>query len=144
MKGKWQLVMAASAVLLVSCARADEDVDTTAGDTAAFAPTTVPAPADTAAARTVHVVLNEWRVAPSETTIPAGRVQFHVMNEGQYQHALEVERGTDHWETAPIAVGGTGTVTVDLTPGTYTLYCPVVDSQGNHRQRGMQTTVTVN
>jgi plastocyanin len=129
-----------------ACTPADDTADTMA-DTGAFAaPPASPAtaPTDTGqAARTVHVVLNEWRVSPSETTLAAGPVTFHVMNEGQNQHGLEVQRGSDEWETGNIPAGGTGTVTVNLTPGTYTLYCPIVDSHGNHRQMGMQATVTV-
>jgi len=128
-----------------ACTPADDTADTMA-DTGAFAapPAPAAAPTDTGqAARTVHVVLNEWRVSPSETTLAAGPVTFHVMNEGQNQHGLEVQRGSDEWETGNIPAGGTGTVTVSLTPGTYTLYCPIVDSHGNHRQMGMQATITV-
>lgn len=133
--------------MATACTPADETADTMA-DTGAFAaPPASPTPAaatDTGqAARTVHVVLNEWRVSPSETTLAPGPVTFHVMNEGQNQHGLEVQRGSDEWQSGNIPAGGTGTVTVNLTPGAYTLYCPIVDSHGNHRQMGMQATVTV-
>lgn len=138
------LALALPAVMLTACTPAEEPADM--ADTGALSapPATATMPMDTAqAARTVHVVLNEWRVSPSETTLSAGPVMFHVMNEGQYQHALEIQRGSDEWQTGNIPAGGTGTVTVNLTPGTYTLYCPVADSHGNHRQMGMQTTITV-
>jgi plastocyanin len=138
------LVLALPAVMLTACTPAEERADM--ADTGALAapPPTATMPTDTGqAARTVHVVLNEWRVSPSETTLAAGPVMFHVMNEGQYQHALEIQRGSDEWQTGNIPAGGTGTVTVNLTPGSYTLYCPVADSHGNHRQMGMQTTITV-
>lgn len=131
--------------MATACTPADDTADTMA-DTGAFAAPPAPAavPADTGqAARTVHVVLNEWRVSPSETTLAAGPVTFHVMNEGQNQHGLEVQRGSGEWQSGNIPAGGTGTVTVNLTPGTYTLYCPIVDSRGNHRQMGMQATITV-
>lgn len=134
--------------MATACTPADDTADTMADTGALAAPPASPAPAaaptDTGqAARTVHVVLNEWRVSPSETTLAPGPVTFHVMNEGQNQHALEVQRGSDEWATGNIPAGGTGTVTVNLTPGTYTLYCPIVDSRGNHRQMGMQATITV-
>lgn len=139
----------AGVLFLFACAPADDDAtDTTAIDTAPTtlspapgAPTTGTEPA--AGTRTVHVVLAEWTVAPSQRTFPAGTVLFHVMNEGQNTHSLEIERGSDEWMTQPIPPGGTGTVTINTTPGTYTLYCPIVDAQGNHRSRGMQTTITV-
>ena len=129
--------------MATACTQADDTADTMA-DTGAFAAPPAPAAADTGqAARTVHVVLNEWRVSPSETTLAPGAVTFHVMNEGQNQHALEVQRGSDEWQSGNSPAGGTGTVTVNLTAGTYTLYCPIVDSRGNHRQMGMQATITV-
>lgn len=137
------LTLALPAVMLTACTPAEE---TDMADTGALAapPATATMPTDTGqAARTVHVVLNEWRVSPSQTTLAAGPVMFHVMNEGQYQHGLEVQRGTDEWQTGNIPAGGTGTVTVNLMPGTYTLYCPIADSHGNHRQMGMQATITV-
>ncbi|CAN5337055.1 hypothetical protein BH23GEM2_BH23GEM2_06560 [soil metagenome] len=137
------LTLALPAVMLTACTPAEE---TDMADTGALAapPATATMPTDTGqATRTVHVVLNEWRVSPSQTTLAAGPVMFHVMNEGQYQHGLEVQRGTDEWQTDNIPAGGTGTVTVNLMPGTYTLYCPIADSHGNHRQMGMQATITV-
>lgn len=139
------LALVLPAVMATACTPAEETADTMA-DTGVLAtpPATTTAPADTGQpARTVHVVLNEWRVSPSETTLAPGPVLFHVMNEGQYQHALEVQRDSDEWQTGNIPAGGTGTVTVNLTPGTYTLYCPIADSHGNHRQMGMQATITV-
>jgi plastocyanin len=135
--------------MAAACTPPEESADTMADTGALAMPPVTTAPGDTARtdtgqpARTVHVVLSEWRVSPSETTLAPGPVTFHVMNEGQNQHALEVQRGSDEWRSTNIPAGGTGTVTVNLTPGTYTLYCPVEDSHGNHRQLGMQTTVTV-
>ena len=149
-------ILLCSAVVALACAPADnQPSDTTVADTAtqpslAPAPTAGSEPATTPATsatpgarRTIHVVLNEWSVSPSERSPAAGPVTFHVMNQGTNHHALEVQRGSQEWETTHIAPGGTATVNVDLTAGTYTLYCPVVDAQGNHRQRGMSTTLTV-
>ena len=142
---------------LLACAPAgDRDADTAAIDTAPVtlspapgapaagtpgAPATTPEPAT--GTRTIHVVLTEWALTPSERTFPAGTVQFHAMNEGRHTHSLEIQRGSNEWVTQPIPPGGTGAVVINVTPGTYTLYCPIVDSQGNHSQRGMQTTITV-
>lgn len=134
------------ALLLAACTPREEAADTTMGDTlgvgAAAPGATVPAATDTGA-RTVHVVLNEWRVSPSETTLDAGRVMFHAMNEGEVQHGLEVEGQGQEGQTGNIPAGGTGSVTMSLQPGNYTLYCPIVDARGNHRQMGMETTITV-
>jgi plastocyanin len=124
------------AVMFIACAPADDTPEPAQAD--------VPVPA-AAEPTTVHVVLNEWSVQPSEATLNAGSVRFHAMNEGQHIHSLEVERQRDGEEndTGNIPAGGTGEVTVNLEPGTYTLYCPREDAEGNHRARGMETTLTV-
>jgi uncharacterized cupredoxin-like copper-binding protein len=133
------LLLAGAAVALAACTPAEQTAEDTArleaapGDTAPAA----------AAARTVHVVLNEWGVTPSESAVDAGPIRFHAMNEGQHPHSLEIERDGQQWSIPRIEAGGTGEVTANLTAGTYTLYCPIVDGQGNHRQRGMQATFTV-
>jgi plastocyanin len=125
------------AFLLIACTPAERTDDETARLQVATGDT-IPA-----AAPTVHVVLNEWSVSPSESAIAPGNVRFHAMNEGQYHHALEIERDGQQWAIEHMAAGGTGEVTVNVQPGTYTLYCPIVDAQGNHRERGMSTTFTV-
>jgi plastocyanin len=145
--------LAVAALIMIACAPAEDGTADTMGiDTAPVtlspapgepAPATGTEPAPAAGTRTVHVVLTEWSVSPSPASFPAGPVLFHVMNQGQHTHSLEVQRGTDEWATTSIPPGGIATVTVNTTPGTYTLYCPVVDAQGNHRNRGMRTTVTV-
>jgi plastocyanin len=119
MKQKYSGAFAALAVvfLMAACTPAEQPpADTDVVDISGGQPL----PAGDTAARTVHVVLNEWGVAPSETTIAPGRVMFHVMNEGQHQHGLEIQRDGQDWQTGNIPAGGTGTVTLDLQPGTYT------------------------
>lgn len=40
---------------------------------------------------------------------------------------------------APFQGGQSGSLTVDLQPGTYQIWCPV----GDHKGKGMDTTITV-
>ncbi|MGQ0560911.1 MAG: cupredoxin domain-containing protein [Gemmatimonadota bacterium] len=131
-------------VLFSGCER--QETADTLSDTAAIHPEVVP-PAVTgdtaAAADTIHVVLREWSVNPARDTLDAGRILFHVMNEGQYEHALEVEGGGIEEETDHIQPGQTATLEVNLQPGTYELYCPVEDTHGKHEELGMRTTVVV-
>lgn len=141
------------ATTLAGCAKTDDSAtDTAAVDTAPGAIETTPSPAtgatpDTAIAAgetdLVHIPLKEWTIRVSKSPISAGRTTFHAMNEGSYSHAVEIEGNGQEWKTDPIAPGGTATLTPNLTPGTYEVYCPVVDSQGNHQQRGMRTTLVV-
>jgi uncharacterized cupredoxin-like copper-binding protein len=141
-----------AAILLIGCARSDESAtDTAAADTAAGAIENPALPsggvpsAGTAMGEPdqIHVRLNEWTVRVSKSPIRAGRSTFHAMNEGKNQHAFEIEGNGQEWEVDPIKPGGTATLAADLTPGTYTVYCPIVDTHGNHQKRGMSTTLVV-
>lgn len=118
----------------------------------ATAPVGTPAPpagAMTDAARpiatqpgAVAVRLTEWNVVMSSDTVPAGPTTFEVTNTGTRQHALEVEGQGIEEETETLAPGATATLTVDLQPGRYVVYCPVED-QVNHQNEGMTTTLYV-
>jgi hypothetical protein len=69
----------------------------------------------------------------------AGLVAIRVKNEGQTEHALEVEgpRGTSR--TGALPPGGAATLTVDLSrPGRYAMYCPL----DRHRERGMSGSIS--
>jgi plastocyanin len=82
----------------------------------------------------------EFALDPSSVQVDeAGTVTFNVTNNGSIDHALEVEGQGVEEETETIAPGDTAELTVDLTDGSYELYCPVDD----HRDKGMQGTVTV-
>jgi plastocyanin len=75
---------------------------------------------------------------PAELSAPAGSVSIELVNESSVPHAVEVE-GNGVEEESDTVTGATTTLTVDLEPGEYTFYCPV----GNHRQQGMEGTLTV-
>jgi uncharacterized cupredoxin-like copper-binding protein len=145
-----------SAVCLVAALTACTAGDDSAADTAtidtapgAISPTTMPettagAPAPTTgAAELVHVPLKEWSVTVSKSVLAPGATTFHAMNQGTYAHAFEIEGNGQEWKSDPIPPGGTATLTPTLSAGTYTVYCPITDGQGNHRQKGMSTTFTV-
>lgn len=93
--------------------------------------------------RTVSATLTEWEVQLSQDTVPAGEVTFRVANAGTMEHALEVEGQGIEEETAHIAPGQNATLTVNLQPGTYEVYCPVVSEAGNHQQLGMTAQLVV-
>lgn len=126
---------------LVGCAdNADQDV--TGMDTTAF-------PVDTAGTTmgrmdmsqgdTVEVTLVDFDIE-MPMMLRAGSTTFEVTNEGTNEHNFEIE-GLGVEESLPtnLMAGESGTLQVDLQPGTYTVYCPVDD----HRSRGMETTLTV-
>lgn len=77
----------------------------------------------------------------SQLTAPAGSVTITLSNPGgnELPHAIEVEGNGVEEETETIQPGNNAAVTVDLAPGRYEFYCPV----GNHREQGMEGTLTV-
>ncbi|MCR4341297.1 MAG: hypothetical protein NUW01_15575 [Gemmatimonadaceae bacterium] len=126
------------AFALAACAGTD---DSAANDTQAGLAT--PAPTATHDTAVIEVPLTEWSVVVSQGVVSPGTFNFHAMNQGTYTHAFEIEGNGQEWKSDPIPPGGTATLTPTLTLGTYTVYCPITDSQGNHRQKGMSTTFTV-
>lgn len=105
-------------------------------------PAGTPSPSE-AAGGAVTATLTEWAIALSADTVRAGRVVFQVTNAGTVEHALEVEGQGIEQETGRIPAGGSGELTVELSPGTYEVYCPVEDAGGNHQEKGMRTRLVV-
>ncbi|HYN39281.1 MAG TPA: plastocyanin/azurin family copper-binding protein, partial [Rhodospirillales bacterium] len=71
-------------------------------------------------------------------TAKPGKVTIAFDNPAQVPHAVEVEGGGVEEET-DTTTEGSAELTVDLKAGEYEFYCPV----GNHRQAGMEGTLTV-
>jgi uncharacterized cupredoxin-like copper-binding protein len=119
------------------------------GGSAASTPASTPAtPTDTApattappsgGAQTVPVGASEFKFTPSSLTAKAGEVTFDLKNNGGAPHALEIEGKGVEKHTDTINGGQTAQLKVNLKPGKYEFYCPV----GNHRQMGMEGTLTV-
>ncbi len=115
---------------------------------AAAAPSATAAPAAPAASSSgtssgggqdVQATLTEFTITLSTPTLKAGHVRFNVQNTGKFNHALEIAgQGIDK-KTDNLSAGQSGTLDVDLTPGSYQVWCPV----SNHKDRGMLTTITV-
>ena len=95
----------------------------------------------TAAAQAIPVTLSEWKVKLGRDTVPAGKITFQIKNEGQMTHGFFV-RGNGVQQGAPdIPAGQSGSLTVTLKPGSYTIYCPLADL--SHRKAGMLTKLEV-
>ena len=101
----------------------------------------VPAPDEpAAAAEAIDVSATEFAFEPATVEVDeAGSVTFRVVNDGAFPHALEVEGEGVEEETPELAPGESAELTVELADGAYELYCPI----GDHRDRGMEGTLTV-
>lgn len=131
--------------------------------------TLLPGIAGAASPTTVKTKLREFKVTPTPKVAKAGDVKFSVTNKGGVDHELVIVRGEA--SSLPLATDGsvdedeipatdaigevedvepkkTKKLTAEgLTPGTYTLFCNVVQSEDGttlaHFAEGMYTTFTV-
>jgi uncharacterized cupredoxin-like copper-binding protein len=109
-------LLAAFALVLVGCGEDEEGED-------AEAPL-----------QTITITETDFALQPDSVAVEeAGTYAFEVVNEGEVEHALEVEGEGIEEETDTLGPGQRATLTVELDEGTYELYCPV----GDHADRGM-------
>lgn len=100
--------------------------------------TTAAAPAATGPKQTVSLV--DYALEPKTIRIDKpGTYTFEAMNNGQTEHALEIEGNGAEEETETLAPGAKGTITVELKMGEYEMYCPI----DSHRDRGMAGSIDV-
>jgi uncharacterized cupredoxin-like copper-binding protein len=86
------------------------------------------------------VSLVDYALQPKTIRIDKpGAYTFEATNNGQTEHALEIEGSGVEEETDTLAPGEKGTVTVELEMGEYEMYCPI----DSHRDRGMSGSIDV-
>ena len=146
MRTRW-LALGMSVVALVLVAGCGDDDDDENGDGAAT--TTQPAPAETAPADTGEetpaggeaLTLSSpedgsLSYDKTELTAPAGEVTIDYQNPSSTPHNVTIEDTEAATETIMEAQTS---ITTELEAGEYTFFCSV----GNHRQAGMEGTLTV-
>lgn len=90
-------------------------------------------------ARTVEVGERDYKVTVSPRTLEAGVVRLVVRNTGKVPHVLAIGGPNVSKRTGLIRPGGRASVSVSLSNGTYTLWCPLP----GHAARGMRATLRV-
>jgi uncharacterized cupredoxin-like copper-binding protein len=100
-------------------------------------------PPDDGDLRNVEATLAEWSVTLSQDSVSEGAIAFNVRNTGSMVHRFEVEGNGEEWESEDINPGDEVTMSLSLTPGTYEVYCPIVEGGEDHEARGMRTTLRV-
>jgi plastocyanin len=132
------LAAVAGALALAGCGDDDDD-ETTASPTETATETT-DSGGGGGGGETVAVTETDFAIDPANPTVQAGTVTFEVTNDGAAPHNLEVEgQGVEAVLDQDLAAGESGTLEVDLEPGTYEWYCPV----GDHAAQGMEGELTV-
>jgi uncharacterized cupredoxin-like copper-binding protein len=94
-----------------------------------------PSSSSAAKGTTVKVTETDFKIALSKTTFAPGNYSFVVDDKGQ---AIEGP-GLEEKSSKTLSAGQSATLTVTLKKGTYELYCLV----GGHKQKGMETHITV-
>ncbi len=85
--------------------------------------------------------LREWKISLDNPRVPSGRVTIEIHNSGTAAHSFEIEGNGIEQRTRPVAHDSTVTLSVDLKPGQYEIYCPL--GSGLHRRMGMKADLTV-
>jgi hypothetical protein len=83
--------------------------------------------------------VREWAVRPSYRILAAGRIDFNVNNLGEDDHNLSIRGGGREYGRIDLHPRDDATLTVDLAPGAYTLYCSLPD----HEAAGMRADISV-
>jgi plastocyanin len=76
----------------------------------------------------------------SSLTAKAGKVTIVMDNPSDLPHAVEIEGNGVEVAGDTVMKGGVSEASADLKAGDYEFYCPV----GNHKDAGMEGTLTVN
>jgi uncharacterized cupredoxin-like copper-binding protein len=103
------------------------------------AASTTGATTTTSAPASVQVSESEFKIALPKSTVAAGSYSFEVKNDGHIPHNLVVQGNGVHEKTPTIQPGKSATLSVDLKPGTYDVYCSIP----GHKQAGMDAKLTV-
>jgi uncharacterized cupredoxin-like copper-binding protein len=100
---------------------------------------TAAAKPDAAKGSDVEVKVKEYTIEMT-TSVGAGPTTFKVTNTGKETHGFEIEGNGIEKEIKPmLKQGKSGSLRVDLKPGTYKVYCPVK----GHKMLGMSLDLTV-
>ena len=87
----------------------------------------------------VEVKLTEYKIE-MPASVSAGATTFKVTNTGDETHGFEIEGNGIEVALKPrLKKRESGSLQVDLKPGTYKVYCPVL----GHKRRGMSLDLTV-
>jgi uncharacterized cupredoxin-like copper-binding protein len=94
-----------------------------------------------ASIKTIKITETDYHLAPSSVQVDVpGVYTFHVVNNGNLTHALEVEGEGVEAKTDDISPGSSADLEVEVTKaGSYEVYCPI----GDHRKLGMEARLTV-
>lgn len=116
-----------------------QSTTTATTQTATTQTSTTATTATTRAAQKVAVSETEFKIALDPGSVSAGRVSFDVVNDGKIPHDFVIKGDGVDEKTSTLAAGDSATLTVDLKPGTYDVYCSIP----GHKEAGMDVKLTI-
>ena len=94
-----------------------------------------------AVTETIAISVADFMIDPDDVTVAGPTLIFEVTNDGPTPHNLTVRDATDEivMATDDLGAGDGETITADLEPGDYTIFC----SLAGHESLGMRGALTV-
>jgi hypothetical protein len=92
--------------------------------------------------RQIGARLREYTIDLTRDTVPAGEIEFHVVNSGTTTHFLLVRNQTTYAPTPHLPPGDSAVLRVELVPGEYQVVCLIRD-EFDHLGEGMRRTLVV-
>ncbi|MGH2417765.1 MAG: cupredoxin domain-containing protein [Candidatus Limnocylindria bacterium] len=101
-------------------------------------PATIPSATESA---TIAINLMDFMIDPSDIEVAGPTATIEVTSEGPTPHNLTIRDASDEVVagTADLSTGDTETITAELEPGEYTIFCALA----GHESLGMSGTLTV-
>ncbi|HWC25800.1 MAG TPA: cupredoxin domain-containing protein [Solirubrobacteraceae bacterium] len=87
----------------------------------------------------VQLRITDTALDPERVEVNSGTIRFRIDNDGADTHQLAVETPNGVEESGRIQAGDTGSLTVELDEGEYTMYDPLED----YRAQGVEGVVVV-
>jgi uncharacterized cupredoxin-like copper-binding protein len=88
----------------------------------------------------VTVSESEFKLTPANAqAAKGGEISIQLKNDGGTQHALEIKTPGGEVKSKTLSPGDSQTLTANLKPGTYEMYCPI----DGHKAQGMAGTISV-
>jgi hypothetical protein len=92
--------------------------------------------------RAVGARLTEYEIELTRSELPAGEIEFHVVNAGTTIHYLLIRSESVYAYTPHLSPCDSAVLRVDLPPGEYSYLCTIRD-EFDHYSEGMRGTLTV-
>jgi plastocyanin len=133
------IALALAAAVFAGCGGDDDEPESAAAPAATEEATATEAPAEGETLAFSAPEDGSLKFDQADATTAAGTVTVTFDNPSSVPHAVAIEGNGVEATSETVTASEAPPIEVELTPGTYTFYCPV----GGHEAAGMKGTLTV-